>query len=67
MAYNSVAYRYRAVEVFYDAGAVWTRGQEATVRHSAGVGVHLGDLAFLIAFPIRNGRMDVMFIAGLNL
>jgi hypothetical protein len=67
VAYNSAAYRYRAFEVFYDAGAVWTGGQPATVRHSAGAGVHIGDLALLVAFPIRNGRMDVVFMAGLNL
>lgn len=67
MAHNSVQYRYRAFEIFYDTGACWTRGQEAVARHSAGVGVHLGDLALLIAFPIRNGRADPVFMAGLNL
>jgi outer membrane protein assembly factor BamA len=67
MAHNSVEYRYRAFEIFYDTGACWTRGQEVVARHSAGVGVHLGDLALLIAFPIRNGRADPVFMAGLNL
>jgi hypothetical protein len=67
MAHNSVEYRYRAFRVFYDAGAVWTRGQDATLRCSAGAGVHLGDLALLVAFPIRNGRVEPVFIAGLNL
>lgn len=67
MAHNSVEYRYRAFQIFYDAGAVWTRGQDATLRHSAGAGVRLGDLALLVAFPIRNGRVEPVFIAGLNL
>jgi hypothetical protein len=65
--YNSMEYRYRAFKVFYDAGAVWTGGQEATVRHSVGAGVHYGELALLVAFPLRNGRVEPAFIAGLNL
>jgi hypothetical protein len=67
MAHNSVEYRYRAFQIFYDAGAVWTRGQNPALKHSAGAGVHIGDLALLVAFPIRNGRVDPVFIAGLNL
>lgn len=65
--HNSTEYRYRSFELFYDTGAVWNSGQRATARHSAGAGVHLGDLAFLVAFPIRNGRAEPVFIAGLNL
>lgn len=67
MVCNSVEYRYRAFKVFYDAGAVWNGGQQATVRHSVGGGVHFGELALLVAFPLRNGRVEPMFIAGLNL
>ncbi len=67
MAHNSVEYRYRAFEMFYDTGAVWSRSETATVRHSAGAGLHIGDLALLIAFPIRSGRAEAVFIAGLNL
>jgi hypothetical protein len=67
VVHNSVEYRYRAFMVFYDAGAVWLTGRKAAPKHSAGAGVHIGDLAFLIAFPIRNGRMEPVFIAGLNL
>jgi hypothetical protein len=65
--HNSLEYRYRAFVVFYDTGAVWTHTQPAVARHSAGAGVHLGDLALLIAFPMRNGRVEPVFIAGLNL
>lgn len=67
MAHNSVEYRYRAFEMFYDTGAVWSRNETATVRHSAGAGIHIGDLALLVAFPIRSGRAEPIFIAGLNL
>jgi outer membrane protein assembly factor BamA len=67
MVHNSVEYRYRAFEVFYDAGALWNAGQNVTARHSTGAGLHLGDLALLVAFPLRSGRADPVFIAGLNL
>jgi hypothetical protein len=67
MAHNSVEYRYRAFQIFYDAGAVWTRGQDASLKHSVGAGVHFGDFALLLAFPIRNGRVEPVLIAGLNL
>lgn len=65
--HNSVEYRYRAFEVFYDAGSVWSSGQRAVVRHSAGTALRFGDFALLIAFPIRNGRAEPVFMAGLNL
>jgi hypothetical protein len=64
---SSVEYQYRSFEVFYDAGSVWSSGQPVVARHSVGAGVHLGDLALLLAFPIRNGRPEPVFIAGLNL
>jgi outer membrane translocation and assembly module TamA len=67
VVHNSLEYRYRFVEAFYDAGAVWDAGERAVLRHSAGGGVRLGDLALLLAFPIRNGRPEPVFIAGLNL
>lgn len=67
VVHNSVEYRYRAFAVFYDAGAVWLTGRDSSPKHSAGAGVHIGDLAFLIAFPIRGGRVEPVFIAGLNL
>ena len=67
VVHNSVEYRYRFVEAFYDTGAVWSAGDRATVHHSVGGGVRLGDLALLMAFPMRNGRPEPVFIAGLNL
>jgi len=67
VVHNSVEYRYRFVEAFYDAGAIWNAGERAPVHHSVGGGVRLGDLALLVAFPMRNGRPEPTFIAGLNL
>ncbi len=67
VVHNSVEYRYRFVEAFYDTGAVWNAGDRTTVHHSVGGGVRLGDLALLVAFPMRNGRPEPVFIAGLNL
>jgi hypothetical protein len=67
VVHNSVEYRYRFVEAFYDTGAVWNAGDRAAVHHSLGGGVRLGDLALLVAFPMRNGRPEPVFIAGLNL
>lgn len=65
--HNSVEYRYRSFEAFYDTGAIWNSGQHAAERHSVGAGFHFGDLALMLAFPLRNGRIEPMFIAGLNL
>ncbi len=67
MAHNSVEYRYRAFRTFYDVGGVWLHGQQAKARHSAGAGLQFGDFALLVAFPIRNGHADPVFMAGLNL
>ncbi len=67
LVHNSVEYRYRFVETFYDAGAVWNAGDRAAVHHSVGGGVRIGDLALLLAFPLRNGHPEPTFIAGLNL
>jgi outer membrane protein assembly factor BamA len=67
VVYSSVEYRYRFVEAFYDNGAVWSAGERAVLRHSAGAGIRIGDLALLLAFPLRHGRPEPVFIAGLNL
>ncbi len=67
VVHNSVEYRYRFIEAFYDTGAVWNSGERVVVRHSVGGGVRLGDLALLLAFPLRNGHPEPVFIAGLNL
>ena len=66
MAHGSVTYRYRYFEIFYDAGAVWDHGQEATPRHSAGVGLRKDGFSLAVAFPLKDGRADPVFMAGMN-
>ena len=66
MIHNSVDYRYGVFEAFYDAGAVWDGGQPATPRHGAGIGFRDGAFAMAVAFPIRNGRADPVFMMGMN-
>jgi hypothetical protein len=73
LAYGSVTYGYRVMRVFYDAGSVWDPGKSPEVKHSVGIGVSSGlglfqRGAFLlaVAFPIRQGRMEPVLIAGMN-
>ena len=69
-AHQSVDYRYRKVMLFYDTGAVWSRSQEATVRHGAGAGFRLDSviegLTIAVAFPLKEGRAEPIFMAGMN-
>jgi outer membrane protein assembly factor BamA len=66
MAYNSVEYRCGAFQVFYDSGAIWDRTDTAVLRHSAGVGLRQGNFSFLVAFPLREGHIDPIFMVGMN-
>ncbi len=71
--HGSVTYGYHIMRVFYDAGAVSDHGTSPQPRHSAGIGISSGlglfqKGAFLlaVAFPIRQGHADPVFIAGMN-
>jgi hypothetical protein len=73
LAYGSVTYGYHMMRVFYDTGSVWEQGKPPEPKQSAGVGVSsgLGVLekgAFLLAlaFPLRDGRVTPVLIAGMN-
>ena len=73
LAYASVTYGYHMMRVFYDTGSVWDQGKSPEAKESAGVGVSsgLGVLqkgAFLmaLAFPLRQGRVIPVVIAGMN-
>jgi len=73
MVYGSVTYGYRIVRVFYDTGAVWDQGSTPEDRRSVGIGVSTGMGVFqkgavllAVAFPIRQGRTEPVFIAGMN-
>jgi hypothetical protein len=66
VVHNSVEYRYGAFQIFYDSGAVWDRNDAAIVRHSAGVGLRQGVFSLAVAFPIREGHIDPIFMVGMN-
>src|SRR5260370_40741725 len=66
VAHGSVEYRYRYIQVFYDAGAIWDRGGTATARSSIGGGLREGRFSLAVAFPIKEGRLEPVLIAALN-
>jgi len=82
VVHNQVTYGYRVgdgtVEAFYDAGAVWQPGapgqpgaahqydRVGTLRHSLGAGYKQGIFVVAMAFPVRDGRMEPVFMAGMN-
>jgi hypothetical protein len=76
IVHNQVTYGYRigdgTVEAFYDAGAIWqpevtTQYEKArTVRHAIGAGYKQGVFVMAMAFPVRDGRMEPVFMAGMN-
>ncbi len=64
VAAASFTYGYRAVRVFYDTGAIWSRGVAPEPRQSAGAGIEKDRLLLALAFPLRQGRIDPMLIVG---
>jgi hypothetical protein len=66
MVHNSVEYRYRFLQIFYDTGAVWDRGQDPTARHAVGVGFRKWGFCLAVAFPLKEGRVDPVFLFGMN-
>jgi hypothetical protein len=73
VAYASVTYGYRRMRVFYDTGSVWDKGNKPALKQSAGAGVATGlglfgkeALLIALAFPIRQGHVEPVFIAGMN-
>ena len=65
MITNSVDYRYGPFQAFYDTGAIWDEGQPATVRHSLGIGIRESVFSLAVAFPVRGGRVEPIFMMGL--
>jgi hypothetical protein len=66
MAHNTLEYRYGVFEIFYDSGAIWDRGETATLRHSLGIGLRQGLFSMAVAFPVREGHIDPIFMVGMN-
>jgi hypothetical protein len=63
---NTAEYRYRLFDVFYDSGAIWDQGQSAVVRHSVGVGVRQNGMYAALAFPLKEGHIEPVFMVGMN-
>lgn len=66
VVHNSVEYRYRLLDLFYDTGAIWDEGQSAVLRHSVGVGVRLSSFCIALAFPVKEGHIEPVFMVGMN-
>ena len=74
----TVTYGYHIMRVFYDTGAIWDSGstlgrKSLAEKHSAGFGLTTGlglfgknALLLAVAFPLRAGRAEPVFIAGMN-
>jgi len=66
MVHNSVEYRCGPFQVFYDTGSVWDQNENAVLRHSVGLGLRQGSFSLAVAFPVREGRVDPVFMVGMN-
>lgn len=66
VAHNTLEYRYRMLEVFYDSGVIWNAGQDATLRHSVGVGLRKSVFMLALAFPLREGHVEPTLLLGMN-
>jgi hypothetical protein len=55
-----------SVEVFYDAGVLWNQGQPAPLRNSMGIGYRQSVFSLALAFPFREGRVEPVFMIGMN-
>jgi len=66
VVHGSIDYRYRFIQAFYDTGAVWDRPEEREQKQSVGVGFKKQNFQLAVAFPLRAGRVDPIFYAGMN-
>jgi len=76
MAHGTLDYRHHWFRVVYDIGSVHgpgtvsADGSAPKVRQSLAAGLTTGRkrdaLSFLIAFPLRDGRVEPIFIVGMN-
>jgi outer membrane protein assembly factor BamA len=63
---NSVEYRYGAFQAFFDTGAIWDGGEAVVARKSVGVGLREGPFSVAVAFPLKDGRTDPVFMVSMN-
>lgn len=67
VAHASFEYTFHWLGTFYDTGSVWEAGDKTSVKHSVGVTVGGREGLFLaLAFPLRSGSVQPLFILGMN-
>ena len=66
IVHGSIDYAYHWLQVFYDTGAIWDTAQEREQKQSIGTGFKENGFQLAVAFPIRSGRIEPIFYAGLN-
>jgi hypothetical protein len=63
--HNAVEYRYGPLQIFYDAGAIWDAGEQPIPRQSLGIGVRDSAFSLAVAFPVRSGHVEPIFMMGI--
>ncbi len=67
VAHASIEYTFHWIGAFYDTGSVWERGEKSDVKHSVGVSAGGREGLFIaLAFPLRAGSVQPLFILGMN-
>jgi len=70
VAHGSIDYRHKPFRVIYDTGTVYQSGGRSRVLHSIAAGITTGfkgeSFSFLVAFPLREGRAEPIFLLGMN-
>jgi Omp85 superfamily domain len=67
LLHNSVEYRYRFLQAFYDCGSLSSNTKAATLRHSLGIGIRQNIFSVALAFPVRtDGRVEPTLLVGMN-
>ena len=66
-AHGSLEYTFHWLGFFYDAGSVSDREEKSGVKHSVGLSLGGREGLFLaVAFPLRSGSVQPVFILGTN-
>jgi hypothetical protein len=67
VAHASFEYTFHWLGTFYDTGCVWESGEKRSVKHSVGVAAGEREGLFIaLAFPLRSGSVQPLFILGMN-
>ncbi|BDC51701.1 hypothetical protein F183_A40160 [Bryobacterales bacterium F-183] len=68
LVHASADYRYRFVQLFYDAGRIRTVATRnpSGVLHSVGCGIRKDNMQLAVAFPLRGVRMEPVLLVGVN-